>query len=41
MNSSRSVNDTGFEAEVIAAFGRHLLVRDTAGTERRARPSGR
>jgi ribosome biogenesis GTPase / thiamine phosphate phosphatase len=29
-----------FEAEVIAAFGRHLLVR-TADTELRARPSGR
>ncbi len=41
MNSSRSVNETTFDAEVIAAFGRHLLVRDAAGTERRARPSGR
>jgi len=41
MNSSRSANDTTFQAEVIAAFGRHLLVRDAAGTERRARPSGR
>jgi len=41
MNSSRSVNDSNFEAEVIAAFGRHLLVRDASGTERRARPAGR
>jgi len=41
MNSSRSANDATFQAEVIAAFGRHLLVRDDAGTERRARPSGR
>jgi ribosome biogenesis GTPase len=30
-----------FDAEVIAAFGRHLLVRDAAGAELRARPSGR
>lgn len=30
-----------FEAEVIAAFGRHLLVRDGAGHELRARPAGR
>jgi ribosome biogenesis GTPase len=30
-----------FEAEVIAAFGRHLLVRDAARRELRARPSGR
>src|SRR5262245_60980859 len=30
-----------FEAEVIAAFGRHLIVRDAAGRELRARPSGR
>src|SRR4029079_15099629 len=28
-------------AEVIAAFGRHLIVRDAAGRELRARPSGR
>jgi ribosome biogenesis GTPase / thiamine phosphate phosphatase len=41
MNSSRSVNDTTFEADVIAAFGRHLLVSDAAGAELRARPSGR
>src|SRR5580700_7323400 len=26
---------------VVAAFGRHLLVRDAAGVERRARPFGR
>jgi ribosome biogenesis GTPase len=30
-----------FEGEVIAAFGRHVLVRDAGGTERRARPAGR
>ncbi|HET9863529.1 MAG TPA: ribosome small subunit-dependent GTPase A [Steroidobacteraceae bacterium] len=39
MNSSRDAGH--FEAEVIAAFGRHLLVRDAAGLELRARPSGR
>jgi len=31
----------GFDAAVIAAFGRHLIVRDADGRERRARPSGR
>jgi ribosome biogenesis GTPase len=30
-----------FDADVIAAFGRHLLVRDSAGAELRARPAGR
>ena len=30
-----------FEADVVAAFGRHLLVRNAAGEELRARPSGR
>ena len=30
-----------FDAEVIASFGRHLLVRDAAGQQRRARPAGR
>ncbi len=30
-----------FQAEVVAAFGRHLLVRDPGGAELRARPSGR
>lgn len=30
-----------FEARVIAAHGRHLLVRDAAGTEHEARPFGR
>jgi len=30
-----------FDAEVIAAFGRHLIVRDAATRELRARPSGR
>lgn len=39
MNTHRDA-DT-FDADVIAAFGRHLLVRDAAGVELRARPSGR
>jgi ribosome biogenesis GTPase len=30
-----------FEAEVVAAFGRHVIVRDAAARERRARPAGR
>jgi len=30
-----------FEAKVIAAFGRHVLVRDAAGVELKARPFGR
>jgi ribosome biogenesis GTPase / thiamine phosphate phosphatase len=30
-----------YRARVIAAFGRHLIVRDTAGVEHRARPFGR
>jgi ribosome biogenesis GTPase len=30
-----------FDAEVIASFGRHLLVRDDSGTIHRARPAGR
>jgi ribosome biogenesis GTPase / thiamine phosphate phosphatase len=30
-----------FEADVIAAFGRHLIVRDATARELRARPSGR
>ena len=30
-----------FEAEIIAAFGRHLRVRDAAGCEFEARPHGR
>jgi ribosome biogenesis GTPase / thiamine phosphate phosphatase len=30
-----------FDADVVAAFGRHLLVRNAAGAELRARPSGR
>src|SRR4249919_2000902 len=30
-----------FDADVIASFGRHLLVRDAAGRQRRARPAGR
>jgi ribosome biogenesis GTPase len=42
MNSTRSdANDSTFQADVIATFGRHLLVRDGSGTERRARPAGR
>lgn len=39
MNAHREAG--AFDAEVIAAFGRHLLVRDAAGAELRARPSGR
>ena len=30
-----------FDAEVVAAFGRHVIVRDASGSERRARPAGR
>ena len=30
-----------FDALVIATFGRHLLVRDAAGRELKARPFGR
>ncbi|HEX5161442.1 MAG TPA: ribosome small subunit-dependent GTPase A [Steroidobacteraceae bacterium] len=41
MNSDRSATDTVFDADVIAAFGRHLRVRDAQGCEHRARPSGR
>jgi ribosome biogenesis GTPase len=33
--------DNNFEALVIAAFGRHVLVRDNAGQELKARPFGR
>jgi ribosome biogenesis GTPase len=32
---------TSFDARIVAVFGRDLLVRDTAGTELRARPKGR
>ncbi len=32
---------TPFEAEVVAAFGRHILVRGADGHTRRARPAGR
>jgi ribosome biogenesis GTPase len=39
MNAVREAD--AFEADVIAAFGRHLLVRNAAGDELRARPSGR
>lgn len=39
MNADREA--AVFDAEVIAAYGRHLLVRDAAGAELRARPSGR
>ncbi len=39
MNSSRTADE--FDADVIASFGRHLLVRDAGGQELRARPSGR
>ncbi len=34
-------NADEFDAEVIASFGRHLLVRDADGRQMRARPSGR
>lgn len=39
MNAGREAD--GFDADVVAAFGRHLLVRNAAGAELRARPSGR
>ena len=39
MNAHREAD--AFDAEVVAAFGRHLLVRDAKGAELRARPSGR
>ena len=39
MNAAREAD--GFDADVVAAFGRHLLVRNAAGAELRARPSGR
>jgi ribosome biogenesis GTPase len=43
MSVSSTAGDPGaeFDAEVIASFGRHLLVRDDAGAVHRARPSGR
>jgi ribosome biogenesis GTPase / thiamine phosphate phosphatase len=43
MNPGRSDarESESFQAEVVAAFGRHLLVRDAAGAELRARPAGR
>ena len=39
MNTHRDADR--FDADVIAAFGRHLLLRDGTGAELRARPSGR
>jgi ribosome biogenesis GTPase len=39
MNAGREADV--FDADVVAAFGRHLLVRDAAGAQLRARPSGR
>jgi ribosome biogenesis GTPase / thiamine phosphate phosphatase len=33
--------ETAFNAQVIAAFGRHVLVRDASGQELKARPFGR
>src|SRR5262245_20885124 len=39
MNACREAE--GFDADVVAAFGRHLIVRNAAGAELRARPSGR
>jgi len=43
MNSPRSdaLPADAFDADVIAAFGRHLLVRGDDGSDLRARPSGR
>ncbi len=38
--TATSLSD-GFEAEVVAAFGRHLIVRRSDGGELRARPAGR
>jgi ribosome biogenesis GTPase len=38
---SESATADSFEAEVIAAFGRHLLVRDAEARQLRARPAGR
>ena len=40
-NDSRDHQRDEFDAEVIAAFGRHLLVRDGDARELRARPAGR
>jgi len=39
MNAGREAEV--FDADVVAAFGRHLLVRDASGAQLRARPSGR
>jgi ribosome biogenesis GTPase len=39
--SSQQENKSQFDAEVIASFGRHLLVRDASGCVKKARPSGR
>jgi ribosome biogenesis GTPase len=39
MNADREA--AAFDADVIAAYGRHLLVRNAAGAELRARPAGR
>jgi ribosome biogenesis GTPase len=36
-----SGSSSPFDAEVIASFGRHLLVRDAEGRVQRARPAGR
>jgi len=38
---SAGTNAEEFDAEVIAAFGRHLLVRDAESREWKARPAGR
>ena len=40
-NNHRSMSVATFQARVIAAFGRHLLVRDAQGRELKARPFGR
>ncbi len=41
VTSTAGDSPSEFEAEVIASFGRHLLVRDDRGKVSRARPSGR
>jgi ribosome biogenesis GTPase len=41
VSSTAGVSESEFDAEVVASFGRHLLVRDVGGTVHRARPSGR
>lgn len=40
-DKGQKTSKTEFDAEVVASFGRHLLVRDDDGTIRKARPAGR